>query len=46
MAGRALVKKLLLNSGWKALLFKPPAGYVDGLNPLPEGLELVARVFF
>jgi hypothetical protein len=46
MADSALAKKLLLNSGWKALVFNPPAGYVDGLNPLPEGLELVARVFF
>jgi hypothetical protein len=43
MAESALVKKLLLKSGWKALVFNPPAGYVDGLKPLPEGVELVAK---
>ena len=46
MAGNALVKKLLLKPGWKALVFNPPAGHVNGLKPLPKGLELVARAFF
>jgi len=46
MADSALVKKLLLKPSWKALVFNPPAGYVDGLKPLPEGVELVVRVFF
>ena len=46
MAGSALVKKLLLKPGGKALVFNPPAGYVDGLKPIPEGLELVVRAFF
>lgn len=43
MADGALVKKLLFKPGWKALVFNPPAGYVDGLKPLPEGVEFVAR---
>src|SRR4030042_634743 len=43
MAESGLIKKLLLKPGQKAAIFNPPAGYLDGLGPLPEGAELMAR---
>jgi len=43
MADSGLIKKLLLKPGQKAAIFNPPAGYLEGLGPLPEGAELVAR---
>jgi len=46
MAGSALAKKPLLKPRWKALVFNPPAGYVDGLKPLPEAWSLGPGYFF
>jgi hypothetical protein len=42
-ADSGLIKKLLLKPGQKAAVLNPPAGYLEGLGPLPEGAELVAR---
>jgi len=43
MADGGLIKKLLLKPGQKAAVFNPPAGYLEGLGPQPEGIELVAK---
>jgi len=44
MAQSGLIKKLLLKPDQKVAIFNPPAGYLDGLGPLPEGAELVVRL--
>jgi hypothetical protein len=43
MADSGLIKKLLLKPGQKAAVLNPPAGYLEGLGPLPEGVELQAK---
>jgi hypothetical protein len=43
MADSGLIKKLMLKPDQKAAIFNPPAGYLEGLDPLPEGLKIVAR---
>jgi hypothetical protein len=44
MAGSELIKKLLLKPGQRAAVFNPPPEYLGGLGPLPEGVELVAKL--
>ena len=41
MATNSLSKKLLMKAGQRAVIIKPPAGYLERLEPLPEGVELV-----
>ena len=36
-----LVKKLLLKPGMRAMVINAPAGYLDRITPLPEGVTLV-----
>jgi len=43
MADSGLIKKLMLMPGRKAAVFNPPAGYLEGLGPLPRGAKLEAR---
>ena len=40
MAENALVKKLKLKAGQRALIVNAPAGYIDALRPLPDGVEI------
>src|SRR5258706_11483338 len=40
MAGSSLLKKLQLKAGQRAAIINPPAGYLDELGSLPEGVEL------
>jgi hypothetical protein len=42
MPDPALVKKLRLLPGQRALVVNPPAGYLDRLAPLPDGATLDA----
>lgn len=42
MSSSSLPKKLQMKAGQRAVLINSPAGYLDKLAPLPEGLELVA----
>ena len=37
----SLPKKLLMKPGQRALILNAPAGYLDALAPLPEGVEIV-----
>jgi hypothetical protein len=37
-----LIKKLRIQPGQRLLILNPPPGYVESLDPLPEGTELVA----
>ena len=41
MATNSLSKKLLMKAGQRAVIIKPPVGYLERLEPLPEGVELV-----
>jgi len=43
-SGTPLLKKLGLKPGSKVYLFKPPADYLDCLQPLPEGVDVKARL--
>lgn len=36
-----LAKKLQMKAGQRAVIINPPAGYLERLAPLPEGIELV-----
>jgi hypothetical protein len=40
MAGAELWKKLRMQPGQRVLILNAPAGYVDGLGELPEGVEV------
>jgi hypothetical protein len=40
MAASGLVKKLLIKPGYQALILNAPAGYLERLEPLPEGVTL------
>ena len=40
MANSPLIKKLLIKPGQRVVVLNPPAGYVEGLAPLPEGVEV------
>lgn len=40
MSQSALVKKLRIQQGQRALVLNPPSGYVQSLGELPEGVEL------
>ncbi len=42
MASPAVARKLLLKPGHKAWVLNAPNGYVESLDPLPEGVELSA----
>ncbi len=42
-ASSALVKKLRLMPGQRALILNPPEVYLDELGDLPEGIELVEQ---
>lgn len=39
-----LVKKLLLKPGYSLLILNAPDGYLQMLNPLPEGVEIQTQV--
>ncbi|HEY6543157.1 MAG TPA: hypothetical protein VIZ18_19600 [Ktedonobacteraceae bacterium] len=41
MTTNSLAKKLQMKAGQRAVICNPPAGYLERLNPLPEGVELV-----
>jgi len=41
VADAVLVKKLLIKPGMRLAVFNAPAGYLDSLDPLPEGAEFV-----
>jgi hypothetical protein len=43
MADSGLIKKLKFKLGQKAAVFNPPAGYLNGLGPLPAGAQPVTR---
>jgi hypothetical protein len=38
-----LAKKLGIKPGMQALILSPPPGYLDSLDPLPEGVEVSAQ---
>ena len=41
MTTNPLAKKLQMKAGQRAVIINPPAGYLERLVPLPEGVELV-----
>ena len=41
MTTNPLVKKLQMKPGQRAVIINPPDGYLERLDPLPEGVELV-----
>lgn len=41
MTTNPLAKKLQMKAGQRAVIINPPAGYLERLAPLPEGVELV-----
>jgi hypothetical protein len=43
MAQSNLIKKLLIKPGYRMAVLNAPAGYLDGLGTLPEGVELVTN---
>jgi hypothetical protein len=43
MAQSILIRKLLIKPGQRMTIINPPAGYLDNLGALPEGVELVAK---
>jgi len=43
MATSSLPKKLQLKAGQRAVIINAPAGYLDELGPLPEGVHLAER---
>src|SRR2546430_14102682 len=42
MSSSTLPKKLQMKAGQRAVLINAPAGYLDKLAPLPDGLEMAA----
>jgi hypothetical protein len=46
MTTNPLTKKLQMKSGPRALILNAPAGYLERLDPLPEGVELVVGTRF
>jgi hypothetical protein len=44
MTENALVKKLKLKAGQRAAIVNAPSGYIDTLQPLPEGVEVVEEL--
>ena len=40
MTTNPLAKKLQMKAGQRAVIINPPAGYLERLDPLPEGVEL------
>lgn len=43
MADNSLAKKLLIKPGHRVAIVNAPAGYLDQLGSLPEGVELAER---
>ena len=43
MTKSSLIKKLRIQAGQRALILNPPAGYVESLGDLPEGVKLADR---
>jgi hypothetical protein len=44
MPESSLVRKLLLKPGYTLLILNAPDGYIQTLNPLPEGVEIHTQV--
>lgn len=44
MTSSSLPKKLQMKSGQRAVVINAPAGYLDQLVPLPDGVEIAASV--
>src|SRR5687768_6449771 len=44
MPDNALLKKLKLKPGQRAAILRAPAGFLDSLQPLPEGVKLGAEL--
>jgi hypothetical protein len=44
MPDNALVKKLKLKPGHRAAILGAPEGYLEQLDPLPDGIELATRL--
>ena len=44
MTGTSLVEKLKLKPGKRAAVIHPPQGYLESLEPLPDGVELFDRL--
>ena len=42
MSQSPLIRKLRIQPGQRLLILNPPQGYVESLQPLPEGTEIVA----
>ncbi len=40
MAAKSLAQKMKLKSGMRAVVLNAPQGYLETLNPLPEGVRL------
>ena len=40
MAAASLVKKLRMQAGQRVLILNAPAGYVESLDDLPEGVQV------
>jgi hypothetical protein len=43
MITNPLAKKMQMKAGQRAVIINPPAGYLERLDPLPEGVELVSE---
>jgi len=43
MANPVLIKKLLIKPGMRLAVFNVPAGYLEDLVPLPEGVQLTGE---
>jgi len=41
MITNPLAKKLQMKAGQRAVIINPPVGYLERLDPLPEGVEHV-----
>ena len=41
MITNPLAKKLQMKAGQRAVIINPPAGYLERLDPVPEGVELL-----
>ena len=41
MTTNALTKKLQMKAGQRAIILNAPAGYLERLQPLPDGVELI-----
>ena len=43
MTKSSLIKKLRIQAGQRVLILNPPAGYVESLGDLPEGVKLADK---